>query len=383
MTTTTTTRSLPMLTAAEIASHNSAKSCYVTINHRKVYDVSAFLDEHPGGGDLILEYAGKDITHIMQDEVSHEHSQAAYEALDELYLVGILATPEEEAKLLTKDNRDSFQLKERRTTVQKTSNEGTDDQAETNLFVLTDFSKDYAVNKFIDLEKPLLMQILFGGFSKEFYLDQVHRPRHYGKGSAPIFGNILEPLSLTAWYVVPSIWIPVDLYCIYITAQGLPTWGVVFLYALGLFIFSLIEYLLHRFIFHLDKYLPDNSISLTVHFLLHGVHHYLPMDKNRLVMPPTLLMALAYPLYRLAHLLFPYYIAMGIFSGAFMGYILYDCTHYFLHHKRLPAVMKSTKKYHLDHHYKNYDLGFGVTSRFWDVIFGTELLGDSPRSKGL
>ena len=31
------------------------------------------------------------------------------------------------------------------------------------------------------------------------------------------------------------------------------------------------------------------------------------------------------------------------------------------------------KKYHLAHHFLDYELGFGVTSRFWDDIFGTQL----------
>jgi 4-hydroxysphinganine ceramide fatty acyl 2-hydroxylase len=32
-----------------------------------------------------------------------------------------------------------------------------------------------------------------------------------------------------------------------------------------------------------------------------------------------------------------------------------------LHHTKLPQYMKDMKKYHLAHHYKNFDLGFGVT----------------------
>jgi 4-hydroxysphinganine ceramide fatty acyl 2-hydroxylase len=31
------------------------------------------------------------------------------------------------------------------------------------------------------------------------------------------------------------------------------------------------------------------------------------------------------------------------------------------------------KKYHLQHHFMDYENGFGVTSRFWDVVFGTQL----------
>lgn len=48
--------SLPILTTAEVSKHNSIKSCYVTIG-RKVYDVTDFLSDHPGGEDLILRLA--------------------------------------------------------------------------------------------------------------------------------------------------------------------------------------------------------------------------------------------------------------------------------------------------------------------------------------
>lgn len=123
------------------------------------------------------------------------------------------------------------------------------------------------------------------------------------------------------------------------------------------------------------RYLPDNRVGLTLHFLLHGIHHYLPMDRYRLVMPPTLFVALAAPFYKLAHAVFFYnwYAAVTVYSGGIFGYICYDLTHYFLHHRNLPAWYRALKKYHLAHHFADYQNGFGVTSRFWDWVFNTEL----------
>ena len=40
---------------------------------------------------------------------------------------------------------------------------------------------------------------------------------------------------------------------------------------------------------------------------------------------------------------------------------------------RLPSYYADLKSYHMDHHYKDAENGFGVTSRFWDRVFGTEL----------
>lgn len=368
-------KNLPIITKQELADQSSGKSVLVTLDNRKVYDVSTFLDEHPGGGDLIAEYNGKDITEALKDPLSHLHSDVAYEMLDEMYMIAILATDEEAKKLLTDENRQSFKLQ---------SGGGTGDAAK-ELYVTTDFSTDYAKHQFIDLNKPLLMQVLFATYNKEFYLDQVHRPRHYGRGSAPIFGNFLEPISQTPWFVVPILWIPADMYFLSLALQGSHPITVLMLFSLGLFIWTFLEYCLHRFVFHIEYYLPDHPYAFTVHFLLHGVHHYLPMDRLRLVMPPTLLIALTTPFYYLAHTIFfyNYYHAMSVFAGAFLGYVMYDCCHYFLHHIQLPAFMKDVKKNHLNHHYKNYDLAYGVTSKFWDVVFGTvmEEDGESRLSK--
>lgn len=60
------------------------------------------------------------------------------------------------------------------------------------------------------------------------------------------------------------------------------------------------------------------------------------MDKLRLVMPPALLSALATPFWKLAHLLFfwNWHAATAAYCGGFFGYICYDVTHYFLHHRK-------------------------------------------------
>ncbi len=73
-------------TAEDVATHTTSASCWVS-RGGKVYDVTAFIDDHPGGDDLILAHAGKDIGEVMQDKLEHEHSDAAYNMLDE-YVVG-------------------------------------------------------------------------------------------------------------------------------------------------------------------------------------------------------------------------------------------------------------------------------------------------------
>ncbi|MCJ1349868.1 fatty acid alpha-hydroxylase [Peltigera leucophlebia] len=363
-------RELPFIPSSEIASHDTSESCYVTLGSN-VYDVTSFLGEHPGGGDLILEYGGKDVEQIMNDEKSHVHSEVAVEVLEGL-LCGF-KTDESSLKEAT-PNKPAETSQSACNGVVKPQNGAplengvslvsprTGMSSAADLSVATDATQDYKAHKFLDLNKPLLMQVWHGGFSRDFYLMQVHRPRHYPGGeSAPLFGNFLEPLSKTAWYVVPMVWLPPVAYGSYLAYLGLPSFLQLVLYWFtGLGLWTLVEYGLHRGLFHVDKYLPDNRVGITAHFVLHGIHHYLPMDKLRLVMPPTLFVALAAPFYKLAHTIFywDWNVATAVFCGGIFG---------------LPSFYKQLKTYHLQHHYQDYENGFGVTSRFWDKVFGTEL----------
>lgn len=240
---------LPTFTPAEVESHNNAKSCYVTLGS-KVYDITSFIDDHPGGGDLILDYAGKDVGEIMADAISHEHSEAAYEILEDS-LVGFMGPASKDAQGES-TGTDNLTGEARSRPVYSS----TGMSREEDLSVETDFTKDYQTHKFLDLNKPLLMQLWNGGFSKEFYLQQVHRPRHYKGGeSAPLFGNFLEPLSKTPWYVVPTIWLPPVTYGTILGISGLGSVpGGAGYWLFGLFFWSLIEYFMHRCLFHIDKY---------------------------------------------------------------------------------------------------------------------------------
>lgn len=241
-------RILPTLTQAEVESHNNAKSCYVTIGS-KVYDITSFVDDHPGGGDLILEYAGKDVGEIMGDVVSHEHSESAYEILEDS-LVGFVGTGSSTKANANANGAASAEEQARAVY------ESTGMSTEEDLSIETDITKDYQQHKFLDLNKPLLMQLWTSGFSKQFYLEQIHRPRHYrGGDSAPLFGNFLEPFSKTAWYVVPIMWLPCIAYGTTVGLSGMSSASASAGYwAFGLFFWTLIEYVMHRFLFHIDAY---------------------------------------------------------------------------------------------------------------------------------
>eukprot|EP00918_Siedleckia_nematoides_P062679 GHVU01136628.1.p1 GENE.GHVU01136628.1~~GHVU01136628.1.p1 ORF type:complete len:155 (+),score=25.26 GHVU01136628.1:60-467(+) len=73
------------LTYADISSHSSKKDLYLVI-HDKVYDSTSFVDEHPGGEEVLLDVGGQDATEAFEDV---GHSDEAREILDGL-LVGTL-----------------------------------------------------------------------------------------------------------------------------------------------------------------------------------------------------------------------------------------------------------------------------------------------------
>jgi 4-hydroxysphinganine ceramide fatty acyl 2-hydroxylase len=256
-------RTLPTIPLAEVESHNDGKSCYVRVG-TKVYDVTDFLDGHPGGADLILEYGGRDITEILKDEISHVHTEAAYEILDE-NLIGFVATDSvidtatksqkpDGIVPLPPSHEGAHELAQSGVSqIDKPKYANTGMSSAEDLSRETDYNSDYKVHKFLDLNRPLLMQVWNGGFTKEFYLEQVHRPRHYRGGkSAPLFGNFLEPLSITAWWVVPTVWLPWVSYGTFLASQGLPLYQLPMYWILGLCIWTFVEYCLHRFVFHIE-----------------------------------------------------------------------------------------------------------------------------------
>jgi 4-hydroxysphinganine ceramide fatty acyl 2-hydroxylase len=266
-------RMLPSIPPAEIAAKNSAESCYVTVGTR-VFDITDFVEDHPGGPGLILEYGGKDVKDIMEDHMSHAHSEAAHEILEE-HLIGFVADdsmldsalkgrcPNETQSLpLMAGDMPEADGENRRKIVFKTTGLSSAE----DLSVPTDAQIDYRTHKFLDLNRPLFMQVWSGGFTRDFYLEQVHRPRHYKGGeSAPLFGNFLEPLSKTPWWVVPLVWLPPVMCGTYIARGGLASWGQVCAYwFLGLGLWTIVEYGLHRFLFHVDKYVYLH-ISLDSH----------------------------------------------------------------------------------------------------------------------
>lgn len=75
-----------LLTPNVIAKHKGINDCWLIISG-KVYDVTSFLDAHPGGIAIILPYCGKEATQAFDTRGgTGQHSQRADQMLKDYYL---------------------------------------------------------------------------------------------------------------------------------------------------------------------------------------------------------------------------------------------------------------------------------------------------------
>lgn len=85
----------------------------------------------------------------------------------------------------------------------------------------------------------------------------------------------LEVFSKTPWYAIPIAWAPFITY--YIVQSELDLFSTIFWMFMGVINWSLLEYSIHRFVFHGEEYwLPESNFAYVAHFLLHGIHHAFP-----------------------------------------------------------------------------------------------------------
>lgn len=71
-----------LYTLQEASSHNTKDDCWVVIDG-KIYDVTTYLDEHPGGDDVVLAVTGKDATDEFEDA---GHSKTARELMENFFI---------------------------------------------------------------------------------------------------------------------------------------------------------------------------------------------------------------------------------------------------------------------------------------------------------
>jgi len=130
----------------------------------------------------------------------------------------------------------------------------------------------------------------------------------------------------------------------------------------GVAAWTFVEYVMHRGVLHGIRFFAA----------MHDLHHE---DPQGFVGTPTWLSLAAicfgalFPLWWVAGFDF----ASGATAGLMLGYIWYVGVHHVLHHRRIHpgSYLYHWRRRHALHHYACYPCNFGVTTHFWDRVFGT------------
>ncbi|MGN7719886.1 sterol desaturase family protein [Chitinophaga sp. 22620] len=191
------------------------------------------------------------------------------------------------------------------------------------------------------------------------------------KGQARLFeSRYLEMLTKTHPLIIWGMYIPIMGYMLYYShdtlGNSLGRIGLVF--AGALFFWTFFEYIMHRFLFHL---VSESPMWIRIIYVLHGNHHEYPRDKQRLFMPPVPSLILSSVIFAIMYAIMQS-MAFMFFPGFILGYLIYGTMHYAIHAWNPPfRFLKPLWRNHHLHHYKSDDKGFGVSSSFWDRVFGT------------
>ena len=198
--------------------------------------------------------------------------------------------------------------------------------------------------------------------------------------SIRIFKNpILEACTHVHPIVPLVLWAPVALYFAYeaLINPSIGFLAFILWFTVGLTVWTLTEYVLHRFVFHFPA--KSKAAEYFV-FLFHGLHHDDPEDPTRLVMPPVPAVIIMALLYFSFGLVVPSLYLHTFMSAFIVGYLCYDYIHYATHHFPMKkGVWRYLKKFHLQHHYRHEKAKYGVSSPMWDIILNTM---EGPKEDG-
>jgi sterol desaturase/sphingolipid hydroxylase (fatty acid hydroxylase superfamily) len=132
----------------------------------------------------------------------------------------------------------------------------------------------------------------------------------------------------------------------------------------GAILWTLLEYLAHRYVFHKVPWIHE----------LHEAHHH---DQMALISVPTFASAAV----AVVVVFLPLWLAMGtvaacgLTAGLMFGYLVYGICHHALHHWTFKpdGLGMALKRRHALHHHFDEGMNFGVTTGFWDKVFGTDV----------
>uniref|UniRef100_A0A0A1XK58 Fatty acid 2-hydroxylase n=1 Tax=Zeugodacus cucurbitae TaxID=28588 RepID=A0A0A1XK58_ZEUCU len=365
---------------------NSLKACeedrqFIIKYRQKYYDIRRFLQNHPGGINTLRGLNNSDMTTRFLHAPPHSDGAMYLMKEYEIKPTQLLNGTKRRHRLQESAHSELHGL-DNEQQQQESLVESTENGIELLGDTLHEEDKnnnqlDESMEHLVDWSKAMLPQIWH---ITRHYDEWVHKPVDR---PLRLFGpTYLEVFTKTPWWVVPLFWIPVICKCLW--DEFSPIWHTTSLSGLtlltayfgaGVLFWTLLEYVLHRFVFHMKVDANKNPLLCTFHFMIHGLHHKVPFDSKRLVFPPLPGVIIASILYAPISLLLPQ--PRILLAGALLGYLCYDLMHYYLHYGN-PSVqrtrfMYNMKRYHYQHHFAHQDMGYGISSPLWDIVFNTRI----------
>lgn len=192
---------------------------------------------------------------------------------------------------------------------------------------------------------------------------KIHTGEHWAKKVAfrvnhPIIPTLIFSAMALLWIYLAQ------------TRFHFPIAGLVAGLLVGTFLWTFIEYLMHRFVFHWTKVRePWRSLFSELHI----AHHRDTEDPGLIIAPPVVALVDSVFLFLILWALTWHWgVALILLAGIDIGYVFYEWAHFGAHEfnwKRGP--LGYMRRHHLYHHFKKPSEAYGVTVPWWDMIFGT------------
>ena len=150
-------------------------------------------------------------------------------------------------------------------------------------------------------------------------------------------------------------------------------WGdFLWLFPIGLWIWTLLEYCLHRFVFHIQVPVRNPRLKEFVNSS-HLSHHASPRDPTKLLVHPVYGFIISAMLFGLIYAVSQgLYSTVSVMTGIWAGFLYYETVHYRVHFSLSGSgLIARQRRRHFYHHFTNNKRCFGVTSPLWDWVFGT------------
>ena len=152
------------------------------------------------------------------------------------------------------------------------------------------------------------------------------------------------------------------------------------LVALGALTWTLVEYAMHRWLFHFPSRRDPGKVTT---FIVHGHHHVSPREPSRLAATPVQIGSLALLMLGVFQLTLGAGWSMAM-VGFLAAYLAYEAVHHIAHHGRPRSrLLRAIRRHHLSHHYEHVGrAAWGISSPLWDWVFGTvRPRADAPRAE--